>query len=107
VALFWAAGLTVVVELAVLILFGYRARLVLAADGLVNVATNLTLNTVVALWPGPGRLVLIAVLEVAVVVVEWRVLRGFTDSETPAWRLPVAVLVANAASFGAGCLLWW
>ncbi len=108
-------AITLVVELAVAAaLFGMRAHRDLAVLGLINVATNPMVNLLLAAemaasgsrsLADPVTATTLAVLEVAVVLVEWQVLARLL----PEWRgsaLRMSV-VMNAASFGVGMLVVW
>ena len=104
----WAAGLTVVVECVTSVLLGMRSRCDLAIVALVNLATNPVLNVVMIL-AAPLLLktgtwfVALAALEVAVVLVEWRV---FAWAFGARLEHPLAFALAlNLASLGAGFLL--
>ncbi|MDO8847101.1 MAG: hypothetical protein Q7W51_01760 [Coriobacteriia bacterium] len=108
-------AITLVVELAVVAAwFGMRAPRELAVLGLINVATNPTVNLLLAAemaasgsrsLADPVTAATLAVLEVAVVLVEWQVLARLL----PEWRgsaLRMSV-VMNVASFGVGMLVVW
>lgn len=110
-ALALAAGLTVVIEVAVLALAGYRASRFIVVCVLVNIATNLTLNAALSM-AGTWRPGVVYPAEVAVVVVEWAVLAQVADhGASLPWRsrasarLLAFVFLANVASFLAGFLL--
>lgn len=109
---FGAAALTVVIEVPVLWLAGYRARRFILVCVLVNIATNLTLNLCLNLGGNYSWPVLLA-SEVAVVLVEWAVLRLVARGGDPvpwvgraAARLFGFVLLANATSVAVGLLFW-
>ena len=107
-----AAGLTVIIELAFFWLVGYRNQRFLLVCILINIATNLTLNLGLSLasqWYPK----VIYPAEVAVVVVEWAVLRLVANKGQPVglWsrasaKLLVFVFLANLASFLIGLALW-
>jgi len=103
-----AAGLTIVVETLILVAAGYRTKTFIAVCVLINLATNLSLNLGLALLPTAAYWWALAVGEVAVVLIEWAVLRHVADATPdPNRRLLGFVLVANAASFLLGPLLFW
>jgi RsiW-degrading membrane proteinase PrsW (M82 family) len=104
-------GITLAVELMVATLSGLRSRRELAVVAWMNVLTNpllvylFSLSAVLgALWQTPASRILVAsVLEIAVVVVEWRVMRWALElrSGRALW-LSIAM---NAASIAAGLAL--
>ncbi len=103
-----ALALTMIIEVAVAFLLGYRDRRSLAVVALVNVVTNPTLNYVVMVLAvfrivpiGPA---LILCLEALVVLVEWRLMVYALDKNPN--RLLVLSLVMNAASYSAGLLIF-
>lgn len=98
-------ALTVVIEGAAALLWGLRDRRELALTALVNCLTNpaavLLRHAALGLWHWSG-LWTVLLLETAAVAAEWRCYRAFSLQ----LRRPlVFALTANAASFGAGCLL--
>jgi len=102
-------GLTLLVEVPVLTLFGRgeRGRTALVAV-LLNTLTNPVLVFVLTLAAGPFGTpfynVAVAVLEVGVLLAEWALLRwamGWSGR-----KAFTASLVANALSLGLGALLW-
>ena len=103
--------LTLAVELPVAWLLGFRSRRELLAVTLVNVVTNpplvLVLVGIDALAVGQDATLfvpLVAVLEVATVVIEWFLLRWATRRS---WRDALKVSFwANAASFVVGLFFW-
>jgi hypothetical protein len=100
--------LTVLIEGAVAWLFGYRAGRALLAVSMVNCLTNPALNFLLLFlaWLGVVvRLPLVLLLEGLVVVVEWRLY--VYVFEQPKGQLLLLSLMANAASFLAGLLLFW
>ena len=112
---FGAAGLTVVIETGIMVAAGYRSRRFVLACVCINIATNLTLNVLLALFSMKYRTWswgLVGVLEAVVVVVEWSVLRLAAGSEGQSVpfrsratvRLAGFVVLANLASFAAGLL---
>jgi len=110
--LFGAAAVTVVIETPILWLAGYRSRRFVLVCVLINVVTNLTLNLGLSFAGGLyGALIYPA--EAVVVLVEWAVLRQVAaDGDPVPWigrasaRLFAFVLVANAASYLVGVLIW-
>ena len=97
--------LTVAIEGITALLWGLRGRRELTLTVLVNCLTNpaaVLLRWVsLGLWHWSGPWPLLA-LEAAVVLAEWRCYRAFSRK----LRRPLLFsLTANAASFGAGCLL--
>lgn len=100
--------LTLAIEGGVAWLFGFRTRQSQLAVAMINVITNPALNVflLVLAWLGVKvTLLLILPLEVLVVLAEWRLLvYVFGD---PKGRFFVLSLLANAASFLAGVLLFW
>jgi hypothetical protein len=100
--------LTLVIEGGVAWLFGFRkgpSQLVVA---LINVITNPALNILllVLAWLGMNvTLWLVLPLEILVVLAEWGLLvYAFGSSKG---KLFILSLVANAASFLAGVVLFW
>ena len=108
-----AAGLTVLIETGFMALVGYRRRVFLVVCALVNLASNLTLNLMLDLAPTTWRHGLVPILEVAVVIVEWAVLRLVVGGPKPpaltsrvSIRLGLATLATNALSFGLGQVIF-
>jgi len=109
---FGAAGLTVAIETPLLALLGYRTRRFILVCVLVNLASNLTLNlglSFIGRWMWPA----VIAAEIAVVIVEWAVLRLVADKGDPvplrskqAARLLAAVFAANLTSFLVGVIFW-
>jgi membrane-bound ClpP family serine protease len=100
--------LTLAIEGCVAWLFGFRRRRSQLAVAMINVITNPVLNLLLLVLAYLGldvTLWLIFPLEVVVVAAEWGLLvYAFGD---PKGRLFVLSLLANAASFLAGILLFW
>ena len=99
--------LTVVIEDGIAWMFGYRTARLMLAVAMINCITNPALNFIllVLAWQGIDvTLVLVVLLEVLVVVVEWRLLVYVIGH--PKGRLFILSLVANAASFLAGLLIF-
>ncbi len=99
---------TIISEIGVAMLLGYRSESVLRAIILVNLITHPLLGY--TLWINAyenliNTSVLVAVLEVLVVFVEWGLLY-FVLRERPR-RLLFLSLAANASSFGIGLVLFW
>ena len=108
-------AITLAVELTVAAaLFGMRAHRDLSVVALINVATNPAVNLLLATemaasgsrsLADPVTAATLAVLEVAVVLVEWQVVtRLLPERRASALRMSV---VMNAASFGVGLLVVW
>ena len=103
-----AAAVTIVVETVILAAAGYRTKRFLAVCVLINLATNLSLNLGLTLLPGVAYWAVLYPGEVAVVVIEWLVLRLVAEPvRMPNGRLLGFVLAANVASFLCGPLLFW
>jgi hypothetical protein len=100
--------LTLVLEAGVAWLFGFRTPRSQLVIAMLNVITNPVLNVFLLLlaWLGVDvTLWLVIPLEFVVVAAEWGLLvYAFGD---PKGRLFVLSLLANAASFLAGILLFW
>jgi hypothetical protein len=105
-------ALTVVVELPVAALLGLRTKLALAAVVAVSLVTNPVLNYAGLLlaqvmdWgqSAPLALVVVAVGEIVVVIVEWRLL-VWALGGSQRHLLMIAALM-NAASALVGLVLW-
>ena len=97
-----ACVLTVLIETALFVLFGYRGKDDVIIVACANVITNLTLNLVIALvFSGHAGLWLL-VLEAAVVASEYAIYaKAFGASK----RLLLQTFAANACSFAAGVIL--
>jgi len=109
-----AAAVTIAVETAFLALVGYRTRLFLTVCALINLATNLTLNLGLSFVPAGAYWSVLSPAEVAVVIVEWAVLRLVADHGAAVpWRsrasgtLLAWVFLGNLLSFSLGPLLFW
>jgi len=108
-----AAGLTIVVETLILMAAGYRTGRFVAVCVAINLVTNLTLNVGLAYVSPSAYDAVLYPAEVAVVLVEWAVLRLVADNgRTAAWRsggarLLLFVFIANLASFLLGVALFW
>jgi hypothetical protein len=108
IPLFEAAALTIVVEVAFLTAIGYRTRLFVTVCALVNLGSNLTLNLCLSFVPAVSYAPAVAVGEVAVVIIEWLVLRlALPNASRPraSVRLLGFVFLANLASFTLGLLI--
>jgi hypothetical protein len=95
--------LTEAIELPVCRLWGMRGRdlvFVLLANLLTNPVVNVLYALAYLYTPIP-RVLAIAMLEIAAVLVEWFVYRYATEAKRPF----LVSLTANAASFGAGLLI--
>ena len=100
--------LTVAIEDGIAWLFGYRTARLLLAVAMINCITNPALNLLLLIlaWQGVEvTFFLVVLLEVLVVIVEWGLLVYVIGQ--PKGRLFVLSLVANAASFLAGLLIFW
>jgi hypothetical protein len=106
--------LTLVVEVPVAWAMGLRGRRPLTAVILVNLITNPLVNYVVfafaVSYPELAQntglyYALVAVLEVLVVIAEWRLLLWVLGGSSR--RLLLTSLVMNAASFGIGAAILW
>jgi hypothetical protein len=102
--------LTLAIEPAVAWLLGYRRRLELACVAAVNVFTHPALNLIIwtaARWyERPVGLPGILLLEIGVVLVEWR-LMCFALPQRSSRGLFYLSLAMNAASYLAGFLVPW
>jgi len=106
-----ALGLTLLVELAVAFAMGWRARNDLAGVAAVSIITNpfFVLSVYILLLffrdlsPEP-RLLFMVVLEIVIVLVEWRLLRWALKKGSGKTLLLSAVM--NAASFAAGLVVF-
>ena len=100
--------LTLVIEGAVALALGYRERFLLLALVLANVVTHPVLNALLlvnAHYQALPDFPLLVALEIAVVFVEWHLLRDtLRDYPRPLLRLSLSM---NGASFAAGVLLYW
>lgn len=100
--------LTVVIEGAVAWLFGFRTARSQLTVAMINCLTNPALNflLLVLAWQGIAvTFPLVALLEILVVAVEWRLLVYVFVK--PKGRLFSLSLAANATSFLTGLLLFW
>lgn len=100
--------LTVAVEGVVAYLLGFRRREFQLALAAINLVTNPMLNYSLAVLGYLGATVslrLVVIFEIVIVFAEWGML-VYTFSE-PRKRFLLISIVGNAASFGAGLLLFW
>ena len=100
--------LTIIIELSVAYLLGFRGKNLFLALLVINIITNPALNLVVSqtvdLWIRFG-VSYILVLEAVVVVAEYLMLKfTFKNSKEPFFKLS---FVMNATSFLIGILLLW
>jgi len=107
-ALILALLLSILVEVPVAALFGYWRPWQIAIVALINVITNPPMNYLLLLnyhfgWV-PRTTFLIAMLEIAVVFVEWRLLL-FAFRQKP-WRLLALSATMNFCSYVAGVFLF-
>jgi hypothetical protein len=101
--LWTALVLTALIEPALLAALGYRTRQFVAAAVLINIVTNGTLNLARGSIHALAGPVALAVLEVAVILIEWLVLTRLTPDRG---RLLACVALANAVTFALGVVLW-
>ncbi len=102
--------LTIALELAIALLFGYREKKQLMFIGTVNVVTQIALNAALNMINyHMGWLAFIAfyvLLEIAVFAIEavayCALMNKYSVKATPKWKAVVYALTANAASFAAG-----
>lgn len=102
--------LTIALELAIALLFGYREKKQLVFIGTVNVITQVALNValnIINYYTGwLAFIVFYALLEIAVFAVEagayCALMNRYSLKATPKWKAIVYALTANAASFAAG-----
>jgi len=107
-----ALALTEAVELSLAALLGLRTRRALATVALINLLTNPVLNYLGWLlarfgdWPGRAATAIPVLLaaEAVVVIVEWRLLLWVLGGSPR--RMLLVSLALNAASAGAGLVLW-
>lgn len=97
-----AAALTILIETVFYIVVGYRSRVFLTACVLINFITNVPLNFTLALMPENWGLILLCPLEIAIIFIEWGVLRLFTTKRR---GLAALVFLANLLSFTVGVLM--
>jgi len=106
-----ALALTEAVELPLAALLGLRTRRALATVAFINLLTNPVLNYlgwVLARfvdWAAPATAILVLLAaEAVVVIVEWRLLLWVLGGASR--RMLLVSLALNAASAGAGLVLW-
>jgi membrane-bound ClpP family serine protease len=100
--------LTIVIEGAVAFLLGFRKKQFFLALTLINVITNPTLNYLLLVLGSLGievTLIRVFLLEIVVVIAEWGLLAYAFGR--PARRFLILSILANAASFLAGVLIFW
>jgi hypothetical protein len=100
---------TIAIEVCVAALWGLRTRQALLGVVGLNLVTNPTLNLVLGLFPlvalASPTYGLVALLEVAVVLVEWRLLQAmFGQRRSGMLRLSLCM---NATSLALGLVLHW
>jgi hypothetical protein len=102
-----ALSITLLAELPLAFVLGFRGRKTLLCIALVNIITNPAANWFWSLFAYFGQATIWAVLviESVVVVVEWKFLEYIT--ETKSATLLLASLAMNATSFTVGVLLFW
>lgn len=100
-------GLTIIIELAIALLFGYRDRLILFSIVLINIITNPAINFLLY-WNDIEQLIsnrwlLIGILEVLVIFIEAGLLTyALRNSFKEMLKLS---LLLNAGSFGFGIII--
>jgi len=99
--------LTLVVEIPILIIFGFRKRDIVTVGILINIATNFSINLLMrqikyvidpahyGWWILPP--------EAAVVIIEFTAMSFFTEKKL---KLFLVVMLANAVSYLAGVIIW-
>ena len=98
--------LTLIIEIPVILLFGFRKKDIITVGILINIATNFTINILmywikyVIISPNYGSWIL--PLEAAVVIVEFIAMSFFTDKKI---KLFFVVALANILSYLSGILL--
>jgi membrane-bound ClpP family serine protease len=100
--------LTIAIEGAVAFLLGFRKKQFFLAWTLINAITNPILNYLVLVLGFLGievTLIRVFLLEIVVVIAEWRLL--VYTFRNPSRRFLALSILANAASFLAGVLLFW
>lgn len=95
-----ACVFTVIIELAIFLIFGYRKWNEIVLVILANVATNVTLNAIVALTR--PKMFVIYILEAAVVAVEYLI---YAHAFNGSLKLFLLTLGANVASYCTGLLI--
>lgn len=103
-----ALALTVVIEIIVAILLGYRKKWELLTIVLINVITNPILNYILIVnsyfnWLSINIFIVIS-LEVIVVIVEWLLLKYTFRKDSK--KLLILSVAMNATSFLVGLLLF-
>ena len=107
------AAMTMAVETVILFAAGYRSRLFVQVCLLVNLATNITANLGLSLLAGEAYLIVLVLTELAVVLIEWAVLRSTlpdgdkVTSRSQSQRLLVLVFLANLVSAVCGPIFFW
>jgi O-antigen/teichoic acid export membrane protein len=107
-----ALGLTLLLELSVALAMGWRTRNDLAGVAAVSIMTNpffvlcvyVLLLVSKSLSPWPLVLLFMIVLEIVIVLVEWRLLRWALKKDSRKTILLSAAM--NAASFAAGLVVF-
>ena len=106
--LFFALFFTIVIELVVAFLFGFRKKIELITIVLVNLVTNpilnyfLLVNDYFSFWP--RSMVLIIFLEVLIVLLEWRLLVYVRLEKTKKLLLLSALM--NFCSYVVGVIIF-
>ncbi|MDD2503406.1 MAG: hypothetical protein PHG58_06095 [Clostridia bacterium] len=105
--------LTIVIELAIAFLFGFREKRQFGFIALVNIITQVSLNialNIINYRSGEMAFIIFFVLlEILIVIVESVIYTGylhrFSQNKIPKWKPGVYALVANFASFALGLVL--
>jgi hypothetical protein len=100
--------LTIVIEVGVAYLLGFRTSQYMLAVTMVNVITNPILNYLLLVFGWLGLdvpLGVVEILEILVVIAEWQMLVYVFCN--PKGKLLVMSILGNTASFLIGLLLFW
>ncbi|MEW6404552.1 MAG: hypothetical protein AB1649_22375 [Chloroflexota bacterium] len=103
-----ALFLTLGIEGCIFYLLGFRKRQYMLTSAMLNLITHPILNYVLLFLSFLGIKVtigLVTILEILVVITEWQLLVYVFGN--PRGRFFITSLLANAASFLAGILLFW
>lgn len=100
-----ACGLTVLVETVFFAVLGYgKVKGFLSICVLANIATNLSMNLLLGLLPKHIPLIVYAVFEIAVVLLEYFIYKRYLDGKGNG-KLILSTICANALSVGIGLIL--
>jgi hypothetical protein len=103
----FALGLTIIIELIVAVVFGYRNKISLLTVILINIITNPIANWIVVLNRATNTVsetILIVFVELAVVIVEWKLLTAILKKDS--MKMFLLSLSMNAASYLFGLILF-